>query len=81
MAIIKKLTKLGNSSALVIDRPVLDLLNINNDTPLEISMGTDGSSLIVRPVHNEEENRKLFEEAVSAGNKRYGRGLKKLAER
>jgi len=37
---VKRLTKHGNSMALVIDRPILELLNIDSETPLEIS--TDG---------------------------------------
>ena len=44
---LKKLTKHGNSLALVIDRPILELLNIDTDTPLDIS--TDGRRLIVAP--------------------------------
>jgi antitoxin component of MazEF toxin-antitoxin module len=44
---VKKLTKHGNSLALVIDRPVLDLLKIDADTPLDIS--TDGERLIIAP--------------------------------
>lgn len=74
---IKKLTRHGNSAALVIDRAVLDLLNIDIDTPLEVS--TDGKALIVTPVHDEE-RRKRFEEALEKTNKNYGRALKRLAE-
>jgi len=81
MAIIKKLTKVGNSSALLIDRPILDLLNIGNDTPVEITMGPDGKTLLIRAVVDEEENEKLFEEALKEGNKRYGKAMKKLASR
>ena len=44
---VKKLTRHGNSLALVIDRPILDLLNIDTDTPLDIT--TDGKRLIVAP--------------------------------
>jgi len=33
---IKKLTKVGNSLALVIDRPILELLNLDAQTPLEV---------------------------------------------
>ncbi len=44
---VKKLTRHGNSLALVIDKPILELLNITKDTPLEIS--TDGRSLIISP--------------------------------
>jgi hypothetical protein len=46
--LVKKLTKHGNSLALVIDRPILDLLKIEPDTSLDVS--TDGTQLIVAPV-------------------------------
>ena len=74
---IKKLSKHGNSLALVIDRPVLDLLKIDDDTMLEIS--TDGEVLIISPVRDRK-RRKKFETALDNVNKRYGRALKKLAE-
>ena len=73
---IKKLTRHGNSRALVIDRAVLDLLKIDDDTPLEIS--TDGTRLIIEPVH-EEDRRAQIEASLATGNTRYGRMLKKLA--
>ena len=44
---IKKLTKHGNSLALVIDRSVLSLLNIDADTPIHIK--TDGKRLFLAP--------------------------------
>jgi antitoxin component of MazEF toxin-antitoxin module len=37
---VKYLTQHGNSAALVIDKPIMELLNIQIGTPLEIS--TDG---------------------------------------
>ena len=74
---VKKLTKHGNSLALVIDRPVLDLLKIDADTPLEIS--TDGQVLILAPVRDKRRRRKL-EEALVKTNKRYGRMLERLAD-
>jgi len=74
---IKKLSKHGNSLALVIDRPVLDLLEIDEGTPLEIS--TDGRALVVTPVVDEA-RRKRFEEALASTNRRYGKALKRLAE-
>jgi antitoxin component of MazEF toxin-antitoxin module len=45
---IKKLTAVGNSLGLIIERPILELLNIDKDTPLEVR--TDGEGLIIRPV-------------------------------
>jgi len=74
---VKKLTRHGNSLALVIDKPVLDLLEIDADTPL--SLTTDGQCLIVSPVRNAS-RRKRFEEAVKEGNRKYGKALKKLSE-
>jgi antitoxin MazE len=47
----KTLTTIGNSLGLIIDRPILELLHIDKDTPLEIE--TDGKSLIIRPVTSE----------------------------
>ena len=74
---IKKLIKHGNSLALIIERPVLDLLNIEHDTPLEIS--TDGEILVISPVHSGKRRRK-FESALKKINMKYSRSLKKLAE-
>lgn len=74
---IKKLTKHGNSMALVIDKGVLDLLDIREDTPLDIS--TDGKILMVSPVRDEARKRQ-FEDALGKVNKRYGRALKRLAD-
>jgi antitoxin MazE len=74
---VKKMTKHGNSLAVVIDRPVLDLLKIDADTPLDIS--TDGDMLMIRPVRDAR-RRKRFEQALAQTNRKYGRALKRLAE-
>ncbi len=47
---LKNLTRHGNSMALVIERPILELLNINVDTQFNIT--TDGTSLILTPVQD-----------------------------
>jgi antitoxin MazE len=49
---VKKLSAIGNSLGLVIERPILELLDITKDTPLEIR--TDGEALIIRPVKRTE---------------------------
>jgi len=74
---IKTLTKHGNSLALVIDRAVLALLDIEADTPLDIS--TDGEALIVSPVRDEA-RRKRFSTSLKKVNRKHGRALKRLAE-
>ena len=40
---VKKLSAVGNSLGLIIDRPILELLDITRDTPLEVR--TDGEAL------------------------------------
>ncbi len=74
---IKHLTKHGNSLALVIDRSVLELLNIQADTPL--SLTTDGRSLVLTPARGTK-RRESFRTAVETVNKRYRRALKRLAD-
>jgi antitoxin MazE len=39
--------EVGNSLGLIIERPILELLDIDKDTELEIR--TDGEALIIRP--------------------------------
>ena len=74
---VKKLTKHGNSLALVTDRAVLDLLKINTDTPLDIS--ADGQVLVITPVRDEAHQNK-FREALHSANRKYARALQHLAE-
>jgi antitoxin component of MazEF toxin-antitoxin module len=73
----KKLTRHGNSWALVIDKPILELLNIGPQTPLEIT--TDGQTLIVSPARGRA-RRDKFAKALKETNRRYRPALKRLAE-
>jgi antitoxin component of MazEF toxin-antitoxin module len=75
---IKTLTKHGNSYALVIDKPILELLGITPDTPLEVST-EDGVSLKVVPM-TDANRQAAFKEALGKTNRKYGKVLKKLAE-
>jgi antitoxin MazE len=52
---IKTLSAVGNSLGLIIERPILELLNITKDTELEVR--TDGDALIIRPVRKEKHER------------------------
>lgn len=74
---VKTLTKHGNSYALVIDKPILDLLKITPESPLEVT--TDGRVLIVAPVRSKKDEAK-FKAAVEMVHQRFGRAMKKLAE-
>jgi antitoxin component of MazEF toxin-antitoxin module len=74
---IKTLTKHGNSLALVIDKPILELLRIDPDQPLEIT--TDGHSLTIRPVADPQRTDR-FDKALKQVNRKHAKALKKLAE-
>ena len=78
MALIKKLTKQGNSYSLIIDKALIDLLDIDPDAPLALTTN-DGHSFVVTPVKDE-----IFSEAaekkLKAFKKKYGNALKRLAE-
>lgn len=79
---IKKLSKYGNSWALLIDKPILELLKIDESTKLHIT--TDGMRLIIERAANshesippiDEKRKKLYEELIA----KYSPALKKLAE-
>ena len=63
---IKKLARHGNSLALVIEKGILEILNIDSETLLEIS--TDGSSLRIIPVRDEK-RKKEFQKEQKSKNK------------
>jgi antitoxin component of MazEF toxin-antitoxin module len=73
----KTLIKHGNSLALVIDKPILDLLQIDADTPLELT--TNGIDLLITPVRDKAHQRKL-EAALKKINARFADDLRRLAE-
>lgn len=73
----KRLTRHGNSMALVIDRPILDLLKIDEKTELELF--TDGSCLVVVPQKDPTREARIAS-ALETVNRRHGKVLKKLAE-
>ena len=74
---IKRLTKHGNSLALVIEKPILELLGADADTQFEVT--TDGQALVLSPVKNRQ-RLKDFNAALDKVNARYPKALKKLAE-
>lgn len=76
---VKKLIRHGNSLALIIDKPVLDLLKITEDTPLEIET-LDGQSLQIKPLKAVPSSRSSVKEALERTNKKFGKTLRNLAK-
>jgi antitoxin MazE len=75
--VIKTLTKHGNSYALVIEKPILEILRATPETAFEIM--TDGQCLVLSPVRDKTEEKK-FQSALEMVHKRFGRAMKRLAE-
>jgi antitoxin MazE len=73
----KRLTRTGNSLALVLDRPLLEATGIDAETPLEVS--TDGDVIVVTPVRPKKRAARL-DSALEAINARYAGVFKRLAE-
>jgi len=73
----KTLIKHGNSLALVIDKPILEMLKISADTPLELT--SNGDVLMISPVRNKAERRKL-RASLDKINQKFGDDLRRLAE-
>jgi len=74
---LKRLIRHGNSSALVIDKPIMEMLNITSETIFELS--TDGKNLILSP-QSENTQEKNIMKSLEKINKKYGNVLKKLGE-
>ena len=81
----KKLSNYGNSKALIIDKPILELLNIEDSTILEIT--TDGKTLFITPRHKETKKKTInnsknkdLEEIIKKNSVKYAEVLKKLAK-
>lgn len=74
---VKNLIKHGNSYAMIIDKPILDLLRISPDTKLEIT--TNGRSILVSPVRDAEREEKL-RDALERINTEHEADLRRLAE-
>lgn len=75
----KRLVRHGNSRALIIDKPILELIGADEDG--EFTITTDGKSLTITPVKSAEaERQKAFEIAAEEALTRYGDTFRRLSE-
>jgi antitoxin MazE len=73
----KRLTRTGNSLALVFDKELLEQLGIDAETQLELS--TDGDVIVVSPVRSRRADERL-KAVISRAHERYAGIFRKLAE-
>jgi antitoxin component of MazEF toxin-antitoxin module len=74
---VSTLTAHGDSAALIIDKPILELLGMDMSTPLKIVTG--GRNLIISPVRDARRD-ELFRAALAKVNAEHESTLRKLAE-
>lgn len=74
---IKNLVKHGNSWAVVIDRPILDLLKIAPESQVELT--TDGKSIRIAPIDSDDPKAKI-RAARAKVNSKHSKAFRKLAE-
>lgn len=74
MSFIKTISKFGNSHGLIIEKRVLQMLDIDENTPLKIT--TDGDSLIITPVWKT----RSIQDIIQKNFVKYGETLRELAK-
>ncbi len=75
---IKQLRKVGNSSALILDKALMDLIGLEENG--EVQLAIHNGSLILTPVHPRSVSPEQFEEALSRVVARRRGVLKRLAQ-
>ena len=73
----KRLTKIGNSLGIILDRPLLERLGVDADTDLEVS--SDGSVILIAPVRSKKRDAKLKRVSDRVFDS-YAGAFKKLSE-
>lgn len=74
---IKKLTRTGNSIAVVLDRPMLEELGLDEDSEVEVS--TNGQIIVITPKRDAARERK-FRKAADKISRKYAGLFKRLSE-
>ncbi len=74
---VKTLTRQGNSSALIVDKPLMDLMDIDAETPLKVTV--EGRRLIVEPL-SEADRSARFEKVLKKTGRKNAELFKRLAK-
>jgi antitoxin component of MazEF toxin-antitoxin module len=73
----KKLTRTGNSVALVLDRDLLDAAGLDAGATVEVS--TDGEVIVISPVRGARRTNRL-KHVMARAHERYAGAFRRLAE-
>ena len=75
---IKQLRKVGNSTALLLDKPILELLGVKHGEKVQLTFSS--GSLIITPMQPTTANQDEFDETVKRVMKRRRKLLKRLSQ-
>lgn len=75
---IKQLRKVGNSNALILDKPILELLGLEEDGQVKLTV-QDGH-LIVTPAHPRRVSEEEMDKTIDDVMRRRQKVLRRLAE-
>lgn len=74
----KRIRAIGNSAGIIIDKPILELLKITQETELDLS--TDGERLIITPVRSPAGKQAQLKKAQSRVLRAHDATFRKLAK-
>lgn len=75
---IKQLRKVGNSNALILDKPILELLGLKEDGQVQLTI--QGGNLIVTPTHPQPVSAEVLREKLEYVLKKRRDVLRRLAQ-
>lgn len=74
---VKRLTRQGNSVAIVLDRPILEAAELEEGQEVEVS--TDGDVIVITPVRSKSRQAKL-RTVVNRLHEKYAGAFRRLAQ-
>jgi antitoxin component of MazEF toxin-antitoxin module len=81
---VRRIRPIGNSHGLIIDKAILDLLNLRDGSSVDVSLAPDGKGILLTPVESVDTEKAAHKARVrAAGDRvmnRHASAFKKLAE-
>ncbi len=78
MGMTKRLAKTGTGYSVVIDRTILNLLQIDPETELDLSV--QNGSIVITPKHESSERKRQLDKVLGESFEQFDSAYKKLAE-
>jgi len=75
--VIKQLRKVGNSNALILDKPLLELIGLADDG--EVQIVVSNGSLVITPVSPKQVDEQRFQQCLDRVQQEWGDVLQRLA--